>query len=91
MIHKKTNKINEILEEIQSLMKDYNETETPATLKTAMELYVRDLMPEVENLRRLKYGVVEIEDNVLIEMPNRLSELEHGFLDEPKVVEFKGL
>ena len=90
-VHKKSNKINEVLEEIRIMVADYKENENPATLTTAMELYVRDLMPEVENLRRLKYDIVEMEDNALIEMPVSLQRLEHGFLDEPKVVAFKGL
>lgn len=91
IVHKKANKINEVLEEISTMLTDYKENENPATLTTAMELYVHDLIPEVENLRRLKYDIVEMEDNTLIEMPVSLQRLEHGFLDEPKVVAFKGI
>lgn len=90
-IHKKVNKINEILEEVRVMVKDYAENENPAVLKTAMELYVHDLQPEVENLRRMKYDIVEMDGDVLIEMPASLHKLEHGYLDEPKVVHFKGL
>jgi len=90
-IHKKVNKINEILEEVRIMVKDYAENENPAVLKTAMELYVHDLQPEVENLRRMKYDIVEMDGDTLIEMPASLHKLEHGYLDEPKVVHFKGL
>lgn len=90
-VHKKANKIAEILEEIRVMIRNYAENENPAALKTAIELYIHDLQPEIENLRRLKYDIVEMEENQLIEMPASLHRLEHGYLDEPKVVHFKGL
>jgi len=90
-IHKKTNKINEILDEIRSMISDFSDNENPSVLKTAMELYIQDLQPEIENLRRLKYDIVEMEENKLIEMPASLHKLEHSTIEEPKVVHFKGL
>jgi hypothetical protein len=91
IIHKKSNKMNTILEEIKTMVDDYRENENPETLKTAMELYVHDLIPEVDNLRRLKYEMVEMENNVLYQWPVGLQKMENNYLEYPEVVHFKGL
>lgn len=91
MVLAKGEKTNEILENIHTLMEEYKQSENPSLLKTAMELYIQDLLPEMENLRRLKYDMIEMEDNTLIQWQAGLQKLENSYMDEPQVVHFKGL
>lgn len=90
-IAKKTEQVNRILEEIQTMVRGFTESENPDVLKTAAELYIQDLVPEIENLRRLRYEMMEVENNQLIQWHSGLMKMEDNYLDEPKVVSFKGM
>jgi hypothetical protein len=91
MIRAKGEKTNDILENIRTLIEEYKQSENPSILKTATELYIWDLIPEMENLRRLKYDKVEMEDDTMIQWQVGLQKLENSHTDEPQVVHFKGM
>jgi hypothetical protein len=40
---------------------EYNESESKDALHLAMDIYVREYMPEIHNLRMLRYSVMEME------------------------------
>jgi hypothetical protein len=56
-----------------------------------MELYAKDLLPEIDNLRRLKYGTIEMENDVLNQQPVGIQDLEYTYGDMPSVEKFRGV
>lgn len=61
MIEKKEGDIFVLIENIRDLLKEYQKTENPELLKTAMEMQQNELTPELRNLRLMKYEVIGIE------------------------------
>jgi hypothetical protein len=101
LIAKKREQIFKILAQIHEMVQEYKNqgSETQHTLyggvtgvlHTAMEVYVRDLLPEIDNLRRLKYATIEIEDDVLYQSKVGLQDLEYTYGDLPSVEKFRGV
>ena len=91
LIHKKLEKIHQICDEMNAMVRAFEAEQNPEVLKTAMEIYVHDYLPEIENLRRLKYEMVEMENDVLYQWRVGLQKMETNFLDKPEVVHFVGL
>lgn len=103
LITKKREKIYKILAQIKSMIHEYktdghtterqhsNYGGSTGLLRTAMEVYVNDLLPEVENLRRLKHDVNEMEDNVVFQKGFSLQKLEYTYGDLPSVEKFRGI
>ena len=101
LITKKREQIFKILAQIQGMVQEYknkgSETQhalyggVTGVLHTAMEVYVRDLLPEIDNLRRLKYATIEIEDDVLFQSKVGLQDLEYTYGDLPSVEKFRGV
>jgi hypothetical protein len=94
MIQKKNEKIHEINKKIRMAINEYKNTEYKQTLRNAVELYIHDLMPEIDNLRRLKYDINEIivdDDNneVLFQREVGISKIEHIYGEQPVVSKFK--
>jgi len=94
MIQKKNEKIHEINKKIRMAINEYKNTEYKQTLRNAVELYIHDLMPEIDNLRRLKYDINEIivdDDNnqVLFQREVGISKIEHIYGEPPVVSKFK--
>jgi hypothetical protein len=99
LIHLKNEKINEITEKINELMEEYKKNQTNKDLlHNAIEIQINELIPEMDNLRNLKYEFVEMintfntgeykeecKESVLVEN-------EHSFekfiyvVEEPKVI-----
>ena len=84
-------KIHQICDEMNAMVRAFEAEQNPEVLKTAMEIYVHDYLPEIENLRRLKYEMVEMENDVLYQWRVGLQKMETNFLDKPEVVHFVGL
>jgi hypothetical protein len=94
MIQKKNAIIHDIHKKIREMIDEYKKTEHKETLKTAIDIYIRDLTPEIDNLRRLKYEINEmIEDDegndVLYQREVALSKLEYTYGEHPIVSKFK--
>ena len=53
IINKKRELIYRYIENVRSLLKEYENTENRELLKTAVQLQVEKIFPETENLRRL--------------------------------------
>jgi hypothetical protein len=60
MIHKKKALIFRYIENIDSLLKEYEKTENREVLKTAIQLQIDNLIPETKNLRLLMYELIEL-------------------------------
>jgi hypothetical protein len=91
LIHRKREQIFKIIESMKILLNEYERTNNHALLKTAIELQVNELNPEIANLRILKNEINEVgfdEDlNILHQRYTNLHKNEN-IIGEPKVVKF---
>lgn len=60
MILRKTNHIYDLMNAVKELINQYNKDNNGNLLKTAIEIQVNELNPEIQNLRRLRYEIMEI-------------------------------
>lgn len=97
-IKKKQESINKLNQDLEKMMNQYKEENNKEILKNAMNMYVKDLMPEIKNLSSLKYEKNEIEPlkNGKGEEINKLHQYEHHISKKyqiwssaPKVISFK--
>jgi hypothetical protein len=60
LIKAKILRLNEIKGKMNAYMDEYKETGNRDMVHSAMDVYIREYMPEVNNLRLLKYSVMEM-------------------------------
>lgn len=94
MIQKKNESIHILHKKIREMIDEYKKTEHKDTLRTAIDMYIRDLIPEIDNVRRLKYEINEmiVDDDgndVLYQREVALSKIEHIYGEPPSVSKFK--
>jgi hypothetical protein len=94
MIQKKNATIHDIHKKIRTMIDEYKNTEHKETLRTAIDVYIRDLIPEIDNLRRLKYEINEmiVDDDgndALYQREVALSKMEYTYGEHPSVSKFK--
>jgi hypothetical protein len=80
--------IYELQKSIRVLLAEYANTGDKNVLTIAVTTYKDDLIPEVENLRRLKYDIMEMNDNTLFQSEVALSRCEYLYGESPSVVKF---
>jgi hypothetical protein len=104
LISKKQEMIYKILSQIQNMVHEYKSIDKNETaqqhskyggsigiLRTAMEVYVTDLLPEIDNLRRLKHELIEMEDNVVFKQTISLHKLDLLLGEPPSILRFRGV
>ena len=88
-------KIGGIQDRIQDLVQLYKQEENPEVLKDAMTVYIRELIPEVNNRAIIQNETREITENIktglwtLYQMGWKLNDIEYTFGEYPRVVHFK--
>ena len=92
-IKKKQITIYNINQKIKTLIDEYKENGNTSILKLIANLYKTELIPETENLRKLKYDVVEMDtvnenNNLLIQYEVHPSREEVNDSEEPSVIKF---
>lgn len=92
-IKKKQITIYNINQKIKTLIDEYKENGNTSILKLITNLYKTELIPETENLRNLKYDVVEMDNtnennNRLIQYEVHPSREEVNDSEEPSVIKF---
>ena len=96
-LDKKKGDIFKLIEHIRDLLDEYAKTNTREILKTAMEMQIKELIPETHNLRTLKNEVMEMHHNVinndvmehsLFQYPVILSKMDDVFGEPPRVIKF---
>jgi hypothetical protein len=93
MVQKKNDEIFMIIEKIRDLLKEYETTENPGILKTAMDMQVKDLYPEIRNLKLLKNEVIELNESddgifSVFNYPVALNKIDHNFGEKATVIKF---
>lgn len=67
LIHEKMGKINSLLAQYNSIIEDYKKNmENIELLRDAIRLHIRVITPEMENLRRLKHELTEMDVKINI-------------------------
>lgn len=87
LIKRKTEQVYKLISAIKVIMKQYEEEGTPILLQTAVQMQVNELNPEIENLRRLKYEVMEMNYNVLFQSYSSIQSATFSNKD-PRVIQF---
>jgi len=80
--------IYNINQQIKILTDEYKENGTTSILKVIVNLYQNELMPEVKNLQRLKYDVMEMIDDRLVQIEVHPSREEVNDSEEPVVKKY---
>ena len=81
--------IHNINEKIKMLNIEYKENGNTSILKLIVNLYTTELMPEIENLRRLKYDIIEVtSDDVLVQQEVDPSREETNMGEDDAVIKF---
>ena len=62
-IKRKSQQVYELIAAIKEIMEQYKKEGDPNVLQMAVQLQIRELNPEIENLRRLKYEIMEVDMN----------------------------
>jgi hypothetical protein len=104
LIVKKENEISKLMETMNKLLEEYEKTNNKEILRNAVEIQVKEIIPEMENLRRLKYEFIEMDNKIvnaggfgksiidveckLIQRYANLSRYDYTFGEEPRVVKF---
>lgn len=92
LIEQKNVEIFRLKERIQTLLDEYVKTKNREFMRTAMNMQIKELMPEIRNLRMLKYGIMEMhgegygKEFSLFKFPVTLYRLEGG--EPPRVIKF---
>jgi len=88
LMDRKESDIFVLIEKIRVLLGEYKKTNNPEILRTAVQMQVEELLPEVRNLRMLQYEVLEMDEGQLIKHPVVLGKAENTFSEAPRVVRF---
>lgn len=88
-IKDKVRLINNLINGIKLKLKNYKVSNNIELLKSAMDTYVKDLMPEINNLRMKKYDIMEMNDYQLYQKDIDFSKIEEYFGERPNVISYK--
>jgi hypothetical protein len=97
LIEKKMGVMFETIESNRVLLDEYLKTGNKEVLKTAVDIQIKELIPESRNLRMLKYEVMELlsEENskkvmehTLFQYPVSVHKIDYVFGEPPRVIKF---
>jgi len=75
------------------LIKEYEKTQNKEILKQAVQMQVKELRPEIQNLRILKNETMEMikeeSEYRLFQYPVEISKLEHNVGEPMRVIKFE--
>jgi hypothetical protein len=89
--------IHGIHKDIRGMLLEYTASDNKNLLTTIIETYTKDLLPEIENLRRLKNDIMEMNYEMNLNSPNMsilyqsevaLSKCEYLYGEPPNVIKF---
>jgi len=94
LIKKKQDIIHNINQKIKALSEEYKENGNTSIPKLIVNMHINDLIPETENLRRLKYDITEMDlfsdknNDILIQYEVAHHKIEENDDEEPTVETF---
>jgi hypothetical protein len=92
-IDKKTEKIYLLVEKVRDLIKEYKKTENHRILKTAVDVQINELFPEIRNMKLLMNEVVEMNQDesgkfTVFHYPVALNKIDEDFGEKASVIKF---
>ena len=97
LIKSKMSVVYEINKNIRTMLIEYEASDNKNLLTTIIDTYTNDLIPEVENIRRLKYDIMEMNYEMNLNSPNistlyqseiAVSKCEYLYGEPPNVIKF---
>jgi hypothetical protein len=96
LIEKKNDEIFHLIERVNALLKEYENTQNKELLKQAVYIQIKEIQPEIRNLRNLKYEIMELNENTenyqrkysLYQYPVELSKLNTNIGEPQRVIKF---
>jgi hypothetical protein len=94
MKQKKLDEIFILTEKLGDLLTEYKKTEKSSVLKTAMDLQINELYPEIRNMRLLQNEIIELNEYDIdkfsvFKYPVQLSKFDHNLGENPTVLKFQ--
>lgn len=95
-ITKKLGELFKLIEYNRELLAEYNKTQSPEILKTVMDLQIKEIIPEIRNLRMLKHEIMEMDSEYsgnstqhkMVRRPISLEKMEFLTGEPPRVLKF---
>jgi hypothetical protein len=104
LVSEKIERVYEIIESIKTFIEEYKTNGNKETLRDAVRMQIRELIPEIENLRRLKHDVTEVDVAIeeggnfanptisaissLVQKDVHLSKLDFNFGEPSRVIKY---
>jgi len=94
-INKKITEIFRLIEHNRELLTEYQKTNNREILMNSLDLQIKQIAPEIRNLRLLKNEIMEIDNETnrdefkLIRYPNMLNTLEYISGEPPRVIKYR--
>lgn len=96
MIQKKNQTLFELNEKVQQLLEEYEKTENPQLLTTAVTIQINEIYPEIRNRRLLQNEVVELQSDFvsnkeifsIFKYPIDISKLDYYSGEKPRVIKY---
>jgi len=93
LIKRKQSAIYDIIANIREMMDEYKKTSNSEILKTAITIQVNELVPEIRNLRVLKYEIMEMDDvenkmSTLVQRDVALSKTDYAQGERSEVLKY---
>ena len=87
-IIKKLSKIEKIKTDMKVLLDEYKKTYNKQHITTVVNIYINDLLVEIEHLQRLKYDICEVDGNILYQNEIEITKKEGLYSEPPSVEKF---
>ena len=87
-IIKKLSKIEKIKTDVKVLLDEYKKTYNKQHITTVVNIYINDLLVEIEHLQRLKYDICEVDGNILYQNEIEITKKEGLYSEPPSVEKF---
>lgn len=96
LIEKKNDEIFHLIERVNALLKEYENTQNRELLKQAVYIQIKEIQPEIRNLRNLKHEIMELNSYTenyqhkysVYQYPIEFSKLDSEFGEHPRVIKF---
>jgi hypothetical protein len=96
LIEKKNDEIFNLNERVTALLKEYENTQNKELLKEAVYIQIKEIQPEIRNLRNLKYEIMELNEQIennkrkysLYQYPVELTKLDSNIGEPHRVIKF---
>ena len=88
LFRRKMDEIYEIIGNVRGILDEYQKTGNREILKTAVQMQKDDLIPKTELLQKLKYEVMEMDDDKLVQRELPLSKLTFSYGEPAHIMKF---